>query len=664
MSSTPMNSSSTATFQDFGLAPEIQKTLQACGFERPTEIQEKAIPLLLGSERMDFHGQAQTGTGKTLAFGLPLLHRINRAERRVQALVVVPTRELAVQICESLRPLASSIGISLEPIYGGASMELQLQKLRRGVHIVVGTPGRILDHLKRGSLNADHTKTLVLDEADIMLDMGFKDDIDLILNELPESREIWLFSATVKSGIYTILKAHMKNHTSVRVNSTDIAMTKTKHYFCVATPQTRLAALCRFIECHPDFYGFIFCQTKILTGQIAEQLLVRGYRAGALHGDLSQAQRNNIIKRFKNRKDLNIVVATDVAARGIDIKDLSHVVNFSFPDDPESYVHRSGRTGRAGCEGIAITFINKHETRSIREMQRKFNIEIEPINVPDHGAMMNVRINSINAYLNKLNDRASNETCTEVVSALSDETCRKALSHVLYDMFIKQIDDREQFAQTPSLSQDGGSNAGNPNIAEISINVGSDDNVQREDITAVLESKDIALDSITKIRVLKRCTFIHTTPDQLNNFIQALQGTTIGGRTVRATQVQAMNERSNDRGGDRGGRSSGHRSSDRGDRGGGHRRYDNSSRDHYGSRDTSGGNDRYERSGERSERSGERSERGSDRGERSEGGYNNRHSGGFSNRGNQSSSGKRREGGRYGGSKPEMYQADSGKNRD
>lgn len=651
MNNTPMNSSSTATFQDFGLAPEIQQTLQACGFERPTEIQEKAIPLLLASDRIDFHGQAQTGTGKTLAFGLPLLHRINRAERRVQALIIVPTRELAVQICDSLRPLSSAIGISLEAIYGGASMEVQLQKLRRGVHVVVGTPGRILDHLQRGSLNADHAKTLVLDEADIMLDMGFKDDIDLVLEELPESREIWLFSATVKSGIYAILKSHMKNHTSVRVNAADIATTNTKHFYCIATPPTRLAALCRFIECHSDFYGFIFCQTKIQTAQVTEELLKLGYSVTSLSGDLSQGQRERTIKDFKARRR-TIVVATDVAARGIDVKDLTHVINYSCPDDQESYLHRSGRTGRAGRDGIAITFINKHEMRAIKDMQRKFNIEIEPINVPDHSTMINIRINSINAYLTKLSERPVNDTCTEVVKALSDEDCRKALSHVLYDMFIKQIDDKQHFSNTPSLSQDSGGNsrhANNANFAEISINVGSDDNVQREDVTTMLEQENIPLDSIIKVRVLKRCTFIHTSPDQVNNYVQALQGKTLGGRTVRATQVQA--ERSHDRGGDRG---------DRG--GGGRRRRDFTPR--------SGGNDRYERGGGGGgERSGgfdrndrnDRNDRG-DRGgnDRNEGGYHKR--GGFSHR-KDSGSFKKRDN-RYGSNKPDLYQADSGKNHD
>lgn len=545
---TSTNSSPKATFQDFGLAPEIQQTLSKCGFERPTEIQEKAIPLLLGSQKIDFHGQAQTGTGKTLAFGIPLLHRINKAERRVQALVIVPTRELAVQICDSLKPLASSIGVTLEAIYGGASIEVQLQKLRRGIHIVVGTPGRILDHLQRGSLHAEHAQTLVLDEADIMLDMGFKEDIDLILDELPESREIWLFSATVKSGIYAILKSHMKNHTSVRVNSADVATTTTKHYFCVTTQHNKLAALCRFIESNPDFYGFIFCQTKILASQIAEQLLVRGYKVGALHGDLSQAQRNIIIKRFR-AKDLNIVVATDVAARGIDVAHLTHVINYSLPDDQESYIHRAGRTGRAGRDGIAITFINKHEMRSIRDMQRKFNIEIEPINVPDHTAIMNVRLGTIGSYLTELHERKANTTCDEVISALSDEACRKTLGHVLYDMFLKQVDDRENFVQTPSL--DSSSNYDSKNydgksadaVAEISINVGSDDGATREDIVALFESKDIVLDTITKIRVLKRCTFVHTSPDKIHEYLKLLQGASVKGRPARATQVTSMPER-------------------------------------------------------------------------------------------------------------------------
>lgn len=559
MSNTPMNSSPTATFRDFGLAPEIQQTLQACGFERPTEIQEKAIPLLLGSQSINFHGQAQTGTGKTLAFGIPLFHRINRSERRVQALVVVPTRELAVQICDSFKPLASALGLSLEAIYGGSSMELQLQKLRRGVHIVVGTPGRILDHLQRGSLNTDNVRTLVLDEADIMLDMGFKDDIDLILDELPESREIWLFSATVKSGIHTILKNHMKNHASVRVNSGEVATTKTKHYFCIATPQTRLAALCRFIECNPDFYGFIFCQTKVLASQIAEQLLVRGYKVGALHGDLSQSQRNVILKQFR-AKERTIVVATDVAARGIDVSDLTHVVNYSFPDDWESYVHRSGRTGRAGKEGIAITFINKHEMRFVREMQRKFNIEMEPINVPSKEVMVNVRVNTINSYLAALSEQPLNDACTTIVNALDNDVCRNTLSHVLYDMFIKQIDTQEQYNHsTQDTEHHKGNHSSNSNqrITEMSINVGSDDGIEKQDILELLEHKNIPLDSILKVRVLKRCTFIHTQPEHLQNNIDALQGAVVGQRTIRATQVHDNGGGGGDRSHERGGRHNG-----------------------------------------------------------------------------------------------------------
>jgi len=592
------------TFREFGLKPQIDKVLSAQGFKTPTDIQRKAIPLLMSASRVDFHGQAQTGTGKTLAFGLPLLHRIDISKKTTQAIIIAPTRELAVQICDSLQPFASAVGVTMDPVYGGVSMETQLRRLRRGVHVVVGTPGRVNDHIRRGSLSLDQVKTLVLDEADIMLDMGFKEDIDFILEKLPEDREIWLFSATVKGGIYAILKTHMQNTQSIRVNKEEIATHTTKHYFAVVPHHSRTKALCRFIECSPDFYGFIFCQTKLLTAQVADQLIAYGYRVGALHGDLSQSQRNLIIKKFR-AKEITIVVATDVAARGIDVAHLTHVINYSLPEDQESYVHRSGRTGRAGREGIAITFISKPEVRYVRLMQRKFNLSIDPINVPDRDALLAARTGEIHTYITTARQKKSDAdlphtACAEIIGALSDEECRRVLSVMLYEKFLKSIDDGENFGATQALEEGHSERNSYESQAhgEVSINVGLDDNVQREDITAILELKEVPLDQVLKVRVLKRCTFIHVAPSVVDACVAALHNTIIGGRTVRAVR---MNQQQQQRDGFR-------RDGYRSDRSGGF-----GGRRHGGSsgprRESSYGDTEY---GERSE-GGYRGGRGGDR---------------------------------------------------
>src|SRR5579859_702188 len=272
------------TFKDLALAPEIQQALDALGFTTPTEIQQRAIPILLAPENIDLHGQAQTGTGKTLAFGIPLLQKINKSNRKVQALIVAPTRELVTQITDSLRQAARFTPIVIESIYGGVSMTDQINALSRGAHIIVGTPGRLNDHLRRKTLSFKELQYLVLDEADIMLDMGFKEDIDFILQNAPKNRQIWLFSATVKSGIDDIIKHHMKNTVSVRVTSKGTASAQTKQYYCVVQQKYKIDALCRIIDHSPEFYGFIFCPTKILTSEVAERLIARGYRVNALHG--------------------------------------------------------------------------------------------------------------------------------------------------------------------------------------------------------------------------------------------------------------------------------------------------------------------------------------------------------------------------------------------
>lgn len=560
---------SNPTFKDFGLLPEIQKALDKLGFVSPTEIQAKAIPVLLSREKVDLHGQAQTGTGKTLAFGIPLLHRIDRSNKQTQALVIAPTRELALQICDSIRPLAESAGITVDAIYGGASLEAQMRNLRRGVQIVVGTPGRLNDHLRRKTLNLKEVTTLVLDEADIMLDMGFKEEIDEILEFMPNDREIWLFSATVKSGISDIMSSHMKNPESVRVSKKSIATGTTRHYYCVVPMRSRLNALCRFIESAPHFYGFVFCQTKILTSEIAEQLLLRGYRVGALHGDMSQSQRNAVISRFKS-KEVTILVATDVAARGIDIANLTHVINYSLSEDLESYVHRTGRTGRAGREGIAITFINKGELRDIQLMQRKFNLTIEPIDVPTRDTIIKARMQEVSEYMTSVVERTpiDEKVLNELVDHLTEEQRKNGLKQILFDKFLKSIYEEEEFGGTPSLDQQhqrSDRQSEFPNAREVFMPVGLDDGLDNEAVMEFLLANGMKREDVHKLRVIKRRTFMFISNDKVSELMSAVNNKTLGGRKVRVSLAESNDDQrgggrgGRDRGGDRGGRSFGGR---------------------------------------------------------------------------------------------------------
>ncbi len=516
-----------STFKDLPLSAPILKALDELGFTTPTEIQAKAIPLLLSAKRIDFHGQAQTGTGKTLAFGIPLLEKINKAQRVPQALVVAPTRELAAQIYESLAKVGDKIGVTVAVIYGGVSIEEQMRILKKGVHIIVGTPGRLNDHLRKKTISPAAINTLVLDEADIMLDMGFKEDIDEIMSFLPKDRQIWLFSATVKSGIADIMKKHMRDTVSVLVTTKMVTAQKTKQYYCIVPFKARLHAITRFIQATSDFYGFIFCQTKALSADVAEELLKRGYNVAALHGDLSQAQRNTVIKRFRARQ-YTILVATDVAARGIDVPDITHVINYSIPDDLESYVHRIGRTGRAGKEGIAITFINKTEQRTISHIERRFGVLIDPIDVPSRETVIDKRVSQLTEVLKTLLEKKTPEFA-QIGSFLenkSPDELKKIASVLLYELYFSKLDLEEipyVHVESPEAQQ----------YQEIYINVGSDDGVTQDDIRSfVLQTPVIKPDQIMTIRVIKRRSFVKLSSDCSPNLVSALRGKLLLGRKV------------------------------------------------------------------------------------------------------------------------------------
>ena len=369
-------------FTDFGLNPALLRAIKELGFENPMPIQEKTIPVLLEKD-VDFVGLAQTGTGKTAAFGLPLLNKIDAEQRCVQALILCPTRELCMQITRDLRNYAKYIPeILIVPVYGGASIELQFKDLAKKPQIIVATPGRLRDMIRRNRVDFSNVKTMILDEADEMLNMGFQEEVDDILEYMPkEGRHTMLFSATMPKEVEAILNKYMTDPVKVAVGERNSGTANVDHIYYMMAAKDRYSVLKRIIDYTPSIYGIIFCRTKLETQEIADNLIQDGYNAAALHGDLSQGMRDNVMDHFRKRS-LQLLVATDVAARGIDVKELTHIINYNLPDDIETYVHRSGRTGRADKRGICLSLINLREKSKIKRIEKIVGRPFEKAMIP------------------------------------------------------------------------------------------------------------------------------------------------------------------------------------------------------------------------------------------------------------------------------------------
>ena len=360
------------TFEELGVSPEIRKAIEEMGYENPMPVQEEVIPYLLGN-RNDVVALAQTGTGKTAAFGLPLIQKINVKNRVPQALILCPTRELCLQIAGDLNDYSKYIdGLKVLPVYGGSSIESQIRMLKSGVHIIVATPGRLIDLMERKVAKLDTIGNVVMDEADEMLNMGFTDSINSILEKVPEDRNTLMFSATMSPEISRISKQYLRNAKEITIGTKNEGSKNVNHIAYVVHAKDKYAALKRIADYYPQIYGIIFCRTRKETQEIADKLIQDGYNADSLHGELSQAQRDLVMQKFRQRH-LQLLVATDVAARGLDVNDLTHVINYGLPDDTESYTHRSGRTGRAGKTGISIAIINLRERGKMREIERIIN---------------------------------------------------------------------------------------------------------------------------------------------------------------------------------------------------------------------------------------------------------------------------------------------------
>ncbi|MFA6933999.1 MAG: DEAD/DEAH box helicase [Sphaerochaetaceae bacterium] len=441
------------SFKALGLSQQSLDAIEAKGFDEPTDIQKACIPLLL-QEDINVIGQARTGTGKTAAFALPILDTIEADSHEPQAIVLTPTRELCVQIAQETQSLEGSRKTKILSIYGGAPYDAQLRALKAGVQIVIGTPGRVLDHLERGTLKLDNIKVCVLDEADEMLDMGFIEDIEAILAKMPEKKRMLLFSATMPQSILKLAETFMSGYKLVRIESDSQEKPLTRQVSIKVRESDKLEALCRIIEVTEDFYGLVFCKTKIQCDELGARLFERGYNAEALHGDLSQKQRESILSKMK-AKHLRILAATDVAARGIDIQDLTHVINYSLPQDGETYIHRIGRTGRAGKTGMAITFYTEGESRKMAFLKKAADVQMLSADVPTVNEILEFRKRSItNAVLNAPMEQQATDS---LFSSLADQLLQaheaKAIISSLLEKDYAKLMDLSAFKPIVDLSK-------------------------------------------------------------------------------------------------------------------------------------------------------------------------------------------------------------------
>ncbi|MFR9635672.1 MAG: DEAD/DEAH box helicase [Rikenellaceae bacterium] len=593
-------------FDDLGLSEQMLNAIKAKGFESPTQIQSLCIPKLLNGSG-DIIAQSQTGTGKTATFGIPILQLLDKDEPGAKAIILVPTRELAIQAAEELNSFNSETRLRITAIYGGASMSEQLRRLSKGVDIIVGTPGRTLDHIRRGTMKLGDIKFLILDEADEMLNMGFVEDVEEIMSHTPDDRRVMLFSATMPKRIVNLADRYMKDIDMVKIEAQQLTTSLTEQIYFEVREADKFDALTRIIDIEPEFYGIIFCRTKNNVDEVVSRLLSRGYAADGLHGDVSQASREKILGKFRE-KQINIMVATDVAARGIDVNNLTHVINYALPQDSESYVHRIGRTGRAGNQGTAITFITKGEMRQFGWIKRDVKADIKREELPTAQDIVAMKRSKIMGDLNEIivadTYMGHTEMASELLSMYSPEVALSALLHLAYR---SELDERK-YPEIRSFSVD------RKGTTRLFLAVGKKDGYTGRMVADMLKDKCGLTDStINDIAVLESYSFVSVPFADAESVVKVL-GEYRGRPLAEITKDKS----------ERGGRDRSDRS-DRGDRG--YRRGFGSDRRDRGDRGDrrSFGGDRGGRSSDRGDRRGgggyDRSDRrdrreGSDRGDR------------------------------------------------
>jgi ATP-dependent RNA helicase DeaD len=506
-------------FQKLGLEDNLIKAITDLGFEKPSEVQEKSIPILLEQET-DLVALAQTGTGKTAAFGFPMLQKINVDSRTTQGLILSPTRELCLQITNEMKQYGKYCnGLNVTAIYGGASITDQAREVKRGAQIIVATPGRMKDMIKRRLVDISKIEYAVLDEADEMLNMGFFEDITDILSHTPEDKCTWLFSATMPREVSVIAKKFMNNPIEITVGNKNESTSQVSHEYYLVNARDRYQALKRLCDANPDIFSVIFCRTKRDTQKVAENLIEDGYSAGALHGDLSQNQRDLVMKSFRN-KQIQMLVATDVAARGIDVDDITHVINYQLPDEPEIYTHRSGRTGRAGKTGISMVIVSKSEVRKIKSIERIIKKQFEKKEIPDGMEICEVQLMSL---ANKIHNTEVNHEIDKYltsINALFEDTTKDELIKKFFSVEFTRFFNYYQKTKNLNVSDSRGSDrdsddgrnySSNDNSTRYFINVGKKDGFDWMKLKDFLkEVLELGKDDVFKVDVKESFSFFNT----------------------------------------------------------------------------------------------------------------------------------------------------------
>lgn len=557
-------------FEALGLNESLVNAVTDLGFETPSEIQQKAIPVLL-SGTTDFIGLAQTGTGKTAAFGLPLLQLIEPSERHVQALIVCPTRELCLQITNDLDKFKKySKNIFTEAVYGGASITMQIRNLKKGVHIVVATPGRLIDLIERKAIDLQKVKYVVLDEADEMLNMGFRDDIDFVLHNTVNRESTWLFSATMPPEVRAIIKNYMTSPKEVTVGKKNSGNANIDHQYFIVSAQHRYEALKRLIDFNPGMYGIIFTRTKADAQEISERLAKAGYDIEALHGDLTQQQRDKVMGRFRS-KSLQLLIATDVAARGIDVDGVTHVINYELPDDMEVYTHRSGRTGRAGKTGVCVSICHSREVYKIRGLERLINAQFHKTDVPSGKEVCRKQFFH---FMDKLMqaDVSNGEYETylpdlmEKFADVSKEEILQRVAALEFSHFLKYYENAEDLNRNDSRGDrrqqfDRNDNRGGERrerqnfnrrdngYTRLFVNLGTKDGFYKASfLQFILDESNLKKEVLGKIDMREMNSWVEIDTAEAGRMIKAIDGKRYNNRTVRMNEADGGFKRPSDEG--------------------------------------------------------------------------------------------------------------------
>ena len=521
------------TFLNLGIEKHLLNAINDLGFETPSEIQQKTIPKLLSTE-CDLVALAQTGTGKTAAFGFPMLQKIDIKSRTTQGLILSPTRELCLQITNELKLYGKYCnGLNVTAIYGGASITDQAKNIKRGSQIIVATPGRMKDMISRRLVDISKIDYAVLDEADEMLNMGFFEDIKSILSHTPENKSTWLFSATMPKEVSLIAKKFMFSPTEITVGHKNTGSKNVSHEFYMVASRDRYPALKRLADANPEIFAVIFCRTKRETQKVAEKLIEDGYNAGALHGDLSQNQRDLVMKSFRN-KQIQMLVATDVAARGIDVDDITHVINYQLPDEIETYTHRSGRTGRAGKNGISIVIITKSEARKIKAIEKIIQKKFEKKEIPDGIQICEIQLKSLAQKIHKTEVNQEIENYLEEINKLFENLTKEEIIKKFFSVEFSRF--FNYYAKAKNLNSPNDLKSAeryNSNSIRLFINIGKKDGVDWMSLKDFLrDSLELGQDDIFKVDVKDSFSFFNSETKNLAKILEFFKNYEINGRFV------------------------------------------------------------------------------------------------------------------------------------